>query len=256
MFANTDFFSSRSVLTEYEQGLSLLRAARDAGVDRFVWSSLDNAVQLTGGAIEVPHFDSKAAVAGWIGLQRSAEMMRRDPDGWYREHVSIITTSPYFENLLLRMAPRRGELPDGRRGYLFSLPLGDGHYPLIALHDIGWFVAFMFEHWQGWGARDLAVAGDNPTGERIAATFEAVTGTPAAYAPLPDSALEAIPDVGHDYVGLARFLRHRDVVALDRDMGMLRDIHPDLMDLERWLRTSGWDGAERPAQKFPIRIGP
>ncbi|RZT85692.1 nucleoside-diphosphate-sugar epimerase [Pseudonocardia sediminis] len=256
VFCNTDFFSSRSVLTEYEQGLSVLRAACDAGVDRFVYSSLDNAVALTGGAIEVPHFDSKAAVAAWIGLQRSEEMMRHEHDGWYREHVSIITTSPYFENLTLRLAPRFGDLPDGRQGYLFSLPLGRGRYPLIALDDIAWFADFMFEHWQSWGARDLAVAGDNPTGDEIAATFEAVTTVPAAYAPLPTAVVESVPDVGHDYAALARFMQHRDIVARDRDMEALRGIHPDLMNLEDWLRATGWDGTERRAQRFPIRIGP
>ena len=177
----------------------------------------------------MPHFDAKAAVAAWIGLRRSEEMMQRVTDGWFREHVSVLTTAPYFENLVSRFAPRFEQLPDGRQGYLFSLPLGEGRYPLIALDDIAWFADHVLEHWQSWGARDLAVVGDGPTGDEIAATFEAVTAIPTAYAPMPLDVVEAVPVVGHDYAGLARFMQHRDVVGKDRDLALLRRIHPGLM---------------------------
>ncbi|MET1073125.1 MAG: NmrA family NAD(P)-binding protein, partial [Umezawaea sp.] len=83
VFCNTDFFSTGAVTGEYEQGVALLEAARAAEVDRFIWSSLDSAVQLTGGAVPVPHYDSKAAVAAHIGMRRSDEMMRKEVDGWY-----------------------------------------------------------------------------------------------------------------------------------------------------------------------------
>lgn len=66
----------------------------------------------------VLHFDSKAAVAAHIGLMRSEEMLHKETDGWYTDHVSILTTAPYFENLRDRLAPR----PDGRGGLTFRLP--------------------------------------------------------------------------------------------------------------------------------------
>ncbi|MFI6047010.1 NmrA/HSCARG family protein [Nocardia sp. NPDC051321] len=236
VFCNTDFWSSASVLGEYRQGVAALEAACEARVERFVWSSLDSAVTLTGGSVPVPHFDAKAAVAAHINMLRSDEMMRQESDGWYTGHVSILTTSPYFENLRERLAPRRGPLPDGRSGLLFSLPLGTGSYPLIGLDDIAWFADFMLRHWQSWGSRDLAVTADSLTGEEIAATVERVTGSPCAYHPMPlDTLRSAMPKVGHDYAAMFLFFQTRDILTLDRDLPLLRDLHPGMLTFENWL---------------------
>ncbi|MGW5444405.1 NmrA family NAD(P)-binding protein [Streptomyces asiaticus] len=238
VFANTDFFATGSAVGEYRQGLDLLAAAEKAGVERFIWSSLDSAVSLTGRP--VPHFDSKAAVAAHIGLMRSEEMLRKETDGWYTNHVSVLTTAPYFENLRYRLTPR----PDSRGGLTFRLPLGAAHYPLIALDDIAWFTGHMFDNWQSWGARDLAVIGDSLTGDEIAATFARVTGVPSAYTPMPhDDLRAAIPDFGHDYVAMFQFFADRDLCTRDRDITFLRRLHPGLMTFEDWLRRTEWTGA-------------
>ncbi|QUQ64412.1 NmrA family NAD(P)-binding protein [Kutzneria sp. CA-103260] len=235
VFANTDFFAAGSAVGEYRQGLDLLAAARRAGVERFIWSSLDSAVSLTGHP--VPHFDSKAAVAAHINLMRSEEMLRKETDGWYTEHVSVLTTAPYFENLRDRLTPA----PDGRGGLVFRLPLGAARYPLVALADIAWFAGHMFDNWQSWGARDLAVIGDSLTGDEIAATFAQVTGTPSTYVPMShDDLRAAVPDFGHDYAAMFRFFAERDVYAQDRDITLLRRLHPDVMTFEDWLRHTGW----------------
>lgn len=255
VFCNTDFFSSGSVTVEYDQGVAVLDAARAAGVDRVVWSSLDYAVSLTAGRIPVPHYDSKGAVAAHIGLRRSDEMMRQESDGWYSEHVSVLTTAPYYENFQLRLAPRPGTLPDGRDGVLFAIPLGTGRYPIIGLDDIAWFAVHALEQWQSWGSRDLAVAADSLTGEEIAAAFERATGTPAAYVPVPLEAVRAsLPGFGHDLAAMFEFFQTRDVVGRDRDLPALRRMHPGLLGFEDWVRASGWDGTEQDVQKFPVRL--
>ncbi|MGW2815707.1 NmrA family NAD(P)-binding protein [Streptomyces sp. NPDC001415] len=240
VFANTDFFATGSAVGEYRQGLHLLAAAERAGVERagverFIWSSLDSAVSLTGHP--VPHFDSKAAVAAHIDLMRSEEMLRKETDGWYTDHVSVLTTAPYFENLRDRLTPR----PDGRGGLTFRLPLSVAHYPLVALDDIAWFACHMFDNWQSWGARDLAVIGDSLTGDEIAATFARVTGTPSTYIPMPHDELRAaVPDFGHDYAAMFQFFADRDLYARDRDIHLLRRLHPGLMTLKDWLHHTGW----------------
>ncbi|MFF4814280.1 NmrA family NAD(P)-binding protein [Kitasatospora sp. NPDC001309] len=237
VFANTDFFATGSAVGEYRQGLHLLTAAARAGVERFIWSSLDSAVSLTGRP--VPHFDSKAAVAAHIQLMRSEEMLRQESDGWYTEHVSILTTAPYFENLRDRLTPR----PDGRGGLTFRLPLGSARYPLVALDDIARFACRMFDDWQSWGARDLAVIGDSLTGDEIAATFTRVTGTPSTYVPMPHEELRAArPVFGHDYAAMFRFFADRDLYTRDRDIDLLRRLDPALMTFEDWLHHTGWTG--------------
>lgn len=248
VFCNTDFFSSMSAVGEYRQGLAALEAARGTGVDKFVWSSLDSAASLTHGRLPVPHYDGKAAVAAHIDLQRSEEMMRQETDGWYGEHVSVLTTAPYMENFQMQLAPQRGQLPDGRDGMTVAIPLGEGSFPLISLEDIGWFAVHLLQNWQSWGARDLAVVADSLTGENIAAAFERVTGEPTAYVPVPLDALrESVPDVGHDFAAMFQFFQEHDVLGLDRDTVLLRDMHPGLMTFEEWLQTPGGRHPLRPS---------
>lgn len=245
VFCNTDFMSSGSALAEYRQGLAVLEAARAAGVDRFIWSSLDSAVGLTAGEIPVPHYDAKAAVAAHINLMRSEEMMQKQADGWYGEHVSILTTAPYFENFQTALGPQPGRLADGRDGVIFHLPMGDGTYPLIGLDDIAWYADHMFGNWHEGGAKDLAVIGDGLTGREIAAAFERVTQVPAEYASVPlDVLRNSIPDIGHDFAAMFRFFQERNLLVEDRDISALRARHPALMTFEDWLRATGWRGEQ------------
>lgn len=255
VFCNTDFATTDSAIGEYNHGTAILEAAKSAGVDKFIWSSLDSAVTLTDGRVPVPHYDSKAAVASYINLHRSEEMMQKEADGWFTEHVSILVTAPYMENLQLRLAPKRGDLGNGTDGYTFYLPLGDGRYPLISLEDIAWYAVHMFEHWQGWGGRDLAVVADNPTGAEIARQFQNATGTPSQYISVPlEMVRDSIPDIGHDLAAMMEFFQGRDLLESDRDMPLLRRIHPKLMTFQDWLAFTTWDGSERDIQKYPVRL--
>ncbi|MBQ1445439.1 MAG: NmrA family NAD(P)-binding protein [Renibacterium sp.] len=235
VFANTDFFAIGSAVGEYQQGLDLLATAARAGVQRFIWSSLDSAVTLTGKP--VPHFDSKAAVTAHINLMRSEEMLNKTADGWYTNHVSVLTTAPYFENLRYRLTPQS----DDQHGLIFNLPLGTASYPLVALDDIAWFAGYMFNNWQSWGARDLAVIGESLTGVELAATFEQMTGTRTNYVPMPHAQLAAtVPEFAHDYAAMFQFFADRDVYRLDRDVTLLRHLHPGLMGFAGWMRHTNW----------------
>lgn len=255
VFCNTDFFATASPAREHEQGLSILAAAERAGVDKFVWSSLDSAATLTDGRIPVPHYDAKAAVEAHIGLRRAEEMMRQDDDGWYSHHVAVLVTGPYFENFQFRMAPQVGPLPDGREGVLFTIPMGTGKYPLIGLEDIAWFAAHMLEEWDRWAGRTLRVIGDSLTGTAIADTFERVTGVPSAYQDVPLQAVrDMMPGVGHDLAAMSEFFQSFDLFERARDITALRELHPNLMTFEAWLRSTGWTGGATEVQKRPVRF--
>lgn len=252
VFCNTDFFSTASPSNEHEQGLRALEAAERAVVGQFVWSSLDSAVTLTDGRIPVPHYDAKAAVEAHIGLRRSEEMMRQDPDGWYSRNVAVLVTAPYYENFQGGMAPTTGELPDGRNGVTFYIPMGTGAYPLIAVDDIAWFAAHVLDNWDRWRGRTLRIVGDSLTGEQIARTFEHATGVPGAYEDVPLDALRGmIPRVGHDFAAMFEFFQDYDVAGRARDITALRAIHPELMSFDGWLRSTGWTAGATPGPDLP-----
>lgn len=242
VFCNTDFFSTASPQHEYDQGLRALRAAQAAGVEHFIWSSLDDAVALTDGRIPVPHYDSKAAVASWIGLMRSEEFMRQDKNGWFSNNVTILVTGPYFENLQSGFV-QAGTLTDGRRGQKFNLAIGSGRWPMIALDDIAWFAAHVLDHPEGWRGRTLRVLSEALTGPEIAAAFERVTGIAAEFCDVPLDVVRAMPGVGHDLANMFQFFQEYDLLGRERDMPALRLMHPGLLGFEAWLKASGWRGA-------------
>ncbi|MDB5963657.1 MAG: HscaRG, partial [Polaromonas sp.] len=255
VFCNTDFWSTASAWREYEQGLRALAAAKAAGVQHFIWSSLDNAVSLTDGSIAVPHFDSKAAVESWIGLMRTEEFMKKDVDGWFSRHVSVLVTAPYFENLQFRAGPKAGKLSDGRDGFVFNLPLAGAAYPLIALQDIAWFAKHLLDHPAQWGGRTLRVVGEALTGHQIAATFESETGIPAEYRNLPlETIRAALPDTGHDVAAMGAFFQNYDLAGRSRDLPALRKLHPGLLTFRAWLAGNGWRGEPVEVQKKAVRI--
>lgn len=76
VFLNTDFFSSLSVKTEYEQGVRALEAAREAGVEHVIYSSLDAAASLSGGLV-APRSPVRCECS--VGCLRVASTMRELP---------------------------------------------------------------------------------------------------------------------------------------------------------------------------------
>jgi uncharacterized protein YbjT (DUF2867 family) len=248
-FANTDFWSSGSVLTERRQGLAVLRAARDAGLEHFVWSSLDAAGHLSRGRVPVAHFDAKAAVEHEIDVQRADEFMRQETGGWYSRHASVLVTLAYFENFTSYFLPPAATLSDGRQGHRFSLPLHDARFPMVALDDVGHFTAMMFADRERWGGVTLPIGSDAPTMAELAATFERVTGIPAEYQPMTDGDWLGLGlPAGHDILNQFRF--HAAFGPM-RDFDALRALHPGLLSFEQWLRQSGWRGEAREVQKPP-----
>ena len=44
--------------------------------------------------------------------------------------------------------------------YVFSTPIGQGHVPMIALSDLGFFARYSFDHRAEVSGKDLEVASD------------------------------------------------------------------------------------------------
>ncbi|KUI60472.1 NmrA-like family domain-containing protein 1 [Cytospora mali] len=67
VFAATNYWEKMDMKLEIQQGKNLADAAKEAGVNHFVWSSLLNINKLTNGKLpNVYHFDSKAMVEDYI----------------------------------------------------------------------------------------------------------------------------------------------------------------------------------------------
>ena len=245
VFCNTTFFSRVSVEAEYEEGVRYLEASKRAGVEHFVWSSLDSMAALSQGRLPCPHFDAKAAVGAYIDRRRSDDFMRKgmpdfNGDAWYLERTTVLVTLPYIENFKSFARPYPGRLPDGREGLIFTLPLGDAPWPMVALEDIGAFAAVVFRDPEAWRGRTLPIGSESLTMHQVVETFTRVTGVPAAYYPMSmDDFAKIDMPFKHDFINMMKFFRE---VGLTRDHAWLKTIHPGMRTFEAWLRETGWRG--------------
>jgi uncharacterized protein YbjT (DUF2867 family) len=79
---------------EFKQATTAVRAAKDAGVKHFVWSTLPNVEAISGGRFDVPHFTGKAKVDRVV------------TEAGFANHTFVI--APFFyQNLGGALAPQK-----------------------------------------------------------------------------------------------------------------------------------------------------
>jgi uncharacterized protein YbjT (DUF2867 family) len=103
---------------ESRQALAAVAAAKEAGVQHLIWSTLPDVETISGGAIDVPHFTDKANV----------ERVVREAGFAY--HTFVIAPF-YYQNLLGALTPQKQA--DGTAGW--ALPL-DPEKRVIHMGDI------------------------------------------------------------------------------------------------------------------------
>jgi uncharacterized protein YbjT (DUF2867 family) len=108
-FVVTNFWDSTSVSgenSEKAQAKRAIRAAKAAGVQHFIWSTLPNSQKITNGKLEVKHFTEKAEVDDDV---IAAEF----------KYYSFVYPPFYYQNLSGMMAPYPQE--DGSKAWMFPI---------------------------------------------------------------------------------------------------------------------------------------
>jgi uncharacterized protein YbjT (DUF2867 family) len=189
VFLVTNFWNAGT--DEAKQATAAVRAARDAGVKHFIWSTLPNVEAISGGKFHVPHFTGKA---------RIDELVRQ---AGFEYHTFVIAPF-YYQNLLAAMAPQ--QQADGTRGW--ALPL-DPNVRAIHMGDIselGNIVAGAFAHPDEAGHGEyLPLVGDFMSFNEIMATL----GRGFSFTRVPKEAFAAaFPGAGEIAEMLSYFEAH------------------------------------------------
>jgi len=108
-FVVTNFWEPAQMPRETEIGKAAVKAARAAGVNHLIWSTLPDSEKLTGGRLKVAHFSGKARVDEAV---KSAGFPRH----------TFVMAPMYFQNFQGMMSPT--PLPNGGRGW--ALPIDPG----------------------------------------------------------------------------------------------------------------------------------
>jgi uncharacterized protein YbjT (DUF2867 family) len=198
---------------EERHGKLVADVAREVGLEHVVHSSVGGAERPEG----VHWRESKLRVEERI-----------------REHelpATFLRPAYFIENLRNDMFPPRlvGDELVYRRGLAPDTPL-----QMIAAADIGYFAADAFDDPERYIGAKVELAGDQLTGEQIAAVFQRHTGIRTRFESIPLEELNRTnPWQAIAYDWLNRIGYAADVPAL-------RAQHPRLLDLETWLATTGW----------------
>ena len=205
---------------EIRQGKLIADAAKAAGVQHFVYSSVVSADRHTG----LPHFESKWQIEMHIGQSGLSHTILRPAffmQNWYN----------YMREPILN-----GTLP---------LPLNP-QTPLqqISVDDIGAFAALAFQNPSKWHGRTIELAGDELTMLRVAELLTRAAGRPVKYVQVPWEQFRQ--NAGEEMTKMYRWFND---MGYHVDMTGLRKEYPNLATLEKVLSEQDWTAVEARARK-------
>src|SRR6266850_3012352 len=123
--------SSLEGTDERKQGTAAVKAASDAGVKHFIWSTLPDVEAISGSRFNVPHFTNKAKVDRIV------------KDAGFANHTFVI--APFFyQNLAGAMAPQKQA--DGSVGWALPLDPSVRCIHMGDIRELGTIVAGTFAH--------------------------------------------------------------------------------------------------------------
>ena len=199
---------------EVRQGKAVADAAKAAGVQHLLYSSVGAAHRGMG----QKHFESK-----WIIEQ-------------YIHSLDI-------PNTILRPAAFMDNYNWSRPNILNGTFTGRGlraekGTQIIAVEDIGVFVALAFANPQAYLGKTIELAGDELSESQIADTLAKVIGRPVKLVP-------PTPGTGQrseeEMVAMFNFFNGE---GYDADIPALRKLHPGLLRFEEYLRKNGWENQQ------------
>lgn len=193
---------------ETSQGTAFAEAADRQKISHLVYSSVGAADQHTG----IPHFESKGHVE---------ERIRQIGIPY-----TILRPVFFMENwLMMRQMIDTGAI---------TFPLSpDKRLAMIAVDDIGAFVALAFEHPERWRNRAFELAGDELSMTEIAEAFSRASGREVRYQQVPWDAFER--QVGHELTMMYRWFEEK---GYNVDIAAVRREYPALTNLQRWLEEN------------------
>ena len=227
-FCVTNFWEHFSAEKEKAQAKNLAEAAKAAGVQHAIWSTLedtrafmppgDTRMPMLQDKYRVPHFDAKAeADAYFTGLP-----------------VTYLITSFYWDNLYaFGVGPKKGD--DGV--YRWAFPMGAKRLAGIAADDIGAVAYGIFKAGRPYIGKTVGITGENLTITEMSDKLSKALGIRVEYTPVDADAYRGFGFPGADELG-NMFQADRDFekeMLAVRSVETARSLHPGLKNFDQWL---------------------
>jgi uncharacterized protein YbjT (DUF2867 family) len=199
---------------EIRQGKAVADAAKAAGVQHFVYTSVVSADQETG----LPHFESKGQIEQHIARSGLS--------------YTILRPAFFMQNWFnyMREPILNGTLP---------LPLSQQtRLQQISVEDIGEIAAMAFQNPANWSGRTIELAGEELTMQRVVETLSRVLNRNVKYVQVPWEQFRQ--SAGEEMTKMYRWFND---VGYHVDIAALRKECPNLSTLEQVLRHQDWASA-------------
>ena len=229
-FLLTNFWEHFSADKEFAQAKNMAQAAKQAGVQHVIWSTLedtrrwiplsDNRMPTLNGKYKVEHFDAKG-----------------EADKLFTElgvPTTFLLTSFYWENMIFfGLGPKKG--PDGTLALAY--PMGDKKLPGIAVDDIGKAALAIFKKGKEFIGKTVGISGDNLTIAQMAAALTKALGQEVRYQEVSPEEYRKFGFPGaEDMANMFQFKRDFEQVFCGaRNPAVARSLNPSMQTFEQWL---------------------
>ncbi|MFC4871362.1 NmrA/HSCARG family protein [Negadavirga shengliensis] len=213
---------------------NMAEAASETGIRHAIWSTLedsrkwipldDDRMPTLQDKYKVPHFDVKGE-----GDQFFTNL---------KVPTTFLRTTFYWDNFIyFGSGPQKG--PDGNL-YL-TFPIDDKKLCGIAAEDIGKCAYGIFKQGNALIGKTIGIAGEALTGEEMAAAMSKILGKEIHFNNVSPATFRSFNFPGADDLGnMFQFYRDFDDWFIkSRDLAFAKQLNPDLLSFEDWLKKYG-----------------
>ncbi|XP_039592673.1 nmrA-like family domain-containing protein 1 isoform X2 [Polypterus senegalus] len=214
IFLVTDYWELGDKEREVTQGKAVGDLAKKVGVRHVVFSGLEDVNRLTGGRLQVSHFDGKGEVERHL------------------RHISLPATClrmpSYFENFIEHFRPQ----PEPRGGYRLEIPMADIPMDGMSVEDLGPVVVTILKNRSEYIGKDIGLSAERLTIQQYAEVLSRQLKRSIRAAEISPEEYEKLPFPGaQDLANMFRFYRMRP----ERDLNLTRRLNPVVLGFEEWL---------------------
>ena len=235
-FCVTFFWDHLSPEREFQQAANQARAAKAAGVQHVIWSTLedtrgfvplsDTRMPTLHGKYKVPHFDAKGeadAVFAGTGVP-----------------TTYLLTSFYWDNFIYFGA---GPKPGADGVLALTLPMARAPLAGIAAEDIGRCAYGIVQRGSELAGQRVGIVGEHLTGAQLAEKMSRALGREVRHQDVPHDVYRGFGFPGADDLGnmFQIYVEFADHFQKSRQVARARELNPALQDFDAWLARHAKD---------------
>ncbi len=236
VFCVTDFWE-HGYQGELDQGKRLIDAAAQASVQHFIFNSVGGTDRTEG--LGIRHFDSKREIEKYLKESKLPHTIFR-PVTFFENFTSLRFRRQIYKNGIFR----------------FTI-LPNLKFQMVAMEDVGEFVAMAFESPEKFIGISLELASDQFTMLEFANAIQLYLGRPVRYQYLPVALQWIIASfitmtrsngyfkVGNSLIRQFKWNHANGTGGWEADIPGLRKLNPNLATVDTWVKSVDWkDGLD------------